>query len=325
MTKAPPAWETLSARFEQQHWPQAALYVVATPIGNLMDLSLRAWYVLGMVDAIAAEDTRSSRPLLQAWNIDTPLLAAHRHNEREAGAAIIERLAQGQRIALISDAGAPAISDPGGRLVQDVRQAGFEVVVVPGPSAAIAALMASGASTDQHPAFTFLGFLPNKQAARQRTLRQWQSVTSSLVMFEAPHRIISLIEDLRVVFGDQRQVSLCRELTKRFEQTVTLSLQASVPWIQADHHREKGEYVVVLHPVQALGLSDGSRDGMQDGTQDGTQDEAWQSAQRLAWMGALLSTLSTRDAAKVMAKALSLPKDECYANLLAYAKNYSRP
>ena len=159
MSNAPPDWEELNARLEQHHWPKSALYVVATPIGNLMDLSLRAWYVLGLVDAIAAEDTRSSRPLLQAWHIDTPLIAAHRHNEREAGVAIIERLTQGQRVALISDAGAPAISDPGGQLVQDVRGAGFEVVVVPGPSAAIAALMASGASTDQYPTFTFLGFL----------------------------------------------------------------------------------------------------------------------------------------------------------------------
>ena len=309
MSNAPPDWEELNARLEQHHWPKSALYVVATPIGNLMDLSLRAWYVLGLVDAIAAEDTRSSRPLLQAWHIDTPLIAAHRHNEREAGVAIIERLTQGQRVALISDAGAPAISDPGGQLVQDVRGAGFEVVVVPGPSAAIAALMASGASTDQYPTFTFLGFLPNKQAARQRVLRQWTGEGSSLVMFEAPHRISGLLDDLCVVFGEQRRISLCRELTKRFEQTVTLPLHESASWVQADPHREKGEYVVVLHPLAQPALSEED------------QEQAWQSPERLAWMGALLSVLSTRDAAKVMTQALGLPKDVCYAQLLAYSRD----
>lgn len=299
-------WEDIDARFAQQHWPAGALYVVATPIGNLMDLSLRAWYVLRMVDAIAAEDTRSSRALLQAWQVDTPLMAAHRHNERQATATIIERLAQGERIALISDAGAPAISDPGGQLVQDVRAAGFEVVALPGPSAAIAALMTSGASTDRDPAFVFLGFLPNKSAARQRVLRHWQADKLSLVMFEAPHRIGGLLADLQAVFDGQRQVSLCRELTKRFEQTVTLPIQTSVDWVKEDSNRQKGEYVVVVHPPATMVLSEVD------------QDEAWQSPERRAWMGALLATLSTRDAAKIMAQALGLPKDECYGRLLKH-------
>lgn len=300
--------DDIQARLAQQHWPKPALYVVATPIGNLMDLSLRAWHVLRLVDVIAAEDTRSSRALLQAWQIDTPLMAAHRHNERQATASIIEQLSAGARIALVSDAGAPAVSDPGGQLVQDVRAAGFEVVVVPGPSAAIGALMASGACTDQDPMFVFLGFLPNKSAARQRVLRHWQATQASLVMFEAPHRIVGLLTDLQAVFAGQRQVSLCRELTKRFETTVTLSLAESLNWVKADPHRQKGEYVVVVHPP--LGHPS-SHEG---------QDLAWQSPERRAWMDALLSSLSTRDAAKIMARALDLPKDECYAQLLAHAR-----
>jgi 16S rRNA (cytidine1402-2'-O)-methyltransferase len=313
MSHSAKLWEDIEARLAQQHWPESALYVVATPIGNLLDLSWRAWHVLRLVDAIAAEDTRSSATLLKAWHIDTPLMAAHRHNERQAAVAVIERLNRGERVALISDAGSPAISDPGGQLVADVRAAGFEVVVVPGPSAAIAALMASGASTDRDPGFVFLGFLPNKSAARQRAIRQWQGASESLVMFEAPHRIVALLMDLETVLGGHRQVSLCRELTKRFEQTVTLALDQAVAWVTADGHRQRGEYVVVIHPSEQRTLS-----------QD-DQDQAWQTPQRRAWMGALLSALSTRDAAKVMSQALGLPKDACYARLLEYRHNGSGP
>ena len=306
-TALTPNWQGLVERLQEQHWPQAALYVVATPIGNLMDLSLRAWYTLRLADVIAAEDTRSSRALLQAWAIDTPLITAHRHNERQATQAVLQRLGQGQRVAMISDAGAPAISDPGGALVQAVRTAGFDVVALPGACALVTALMATGVTTDEEPAFGFLGFLPARQAARQRALGAWRGFDGALVLYEAPHRIAALLEDLHAVFGGERQVSLARELTKRFEQTVSLSLAQAADWVGADRHREQGEYVVILHPVKRTPVSDEET------------DLDWQHPERQAWMAALLSALSTRDAAKVMAKALGLSKDICYRQLLVHS------
>lgn len=153
-------WKRLIERVGTQSWPAATLYVVATPIGNLADLSVRAWQTLLRCDVVAAEDTRSTRPLLQAWGIETPLMSAHRHNEASAAEAIVERLHRGERVALVSDAGAPAVSDPGARIVKAVREAGFTVVPLPGASAVITALMATGVTTDENPAFAFAGFLP---------------------------------------------------------------------------------------------------------------------------------------------------------------------
>ena len=153
-------WQSMMDKVQGQVWPQSCLYVVATPIGNMGDLSLRGWQALELCDIIAAEDTRATRPFLQAWGIQTPLMAAHRHNEAQAAQAIIERLEQGQRVALVSDAGAPAVSDPGARVVRSVREAGFQVVPLPGASAVITALMGSGATSDENPAFAFAGFMP---------------------------------------------------------------------------------------------------------------------------------------------------------------------
>lgn len=306
-TSLTPAWQDLLGRVQQQHWPKPALYVVATPIGNLTDLSLRAWHALRIADVIAAEDTRTSQTLLKAWHIDTPLMAAHRHNERAATASILQRLEDGECVALISDAGAPAVSDPGGQLVQDVRAAGFQVVAIPGASALITALMATGVTTDAQPAFAFLGFLPARQAQRQRALGRWLGADTALVMYEAPHRIGDLVSDLMQVFGQARRVSLARELTKRFEETVTMLLQDARTWIDADRHREQGEYVVVLHPPES---------GVEVVSDD---DDLWQTPERQAWMSALLSVLSTRDAAKVMARALGVPKDVCYAQLVIHS------
>lgn len=303
-----PPWQDLMGRLEQQQWPKSALYVVATPIGNLADFSLRGWYALRLADVIAAEDTRTSQALLQAWHVDTPLIAAHRHNERAATAEVLRRLELGERVALISDAGAPAISDPGGQLVQDVRDAGFAVVAIPGASAAITALMATGVTTDVQPTFAFLGFLPAKQAGRQRQLRRWLGADTALVMYEAPHRIVDLLRDLVEVFGPSRQVSLARELTKRFEETVSLSLSESEAWVSANAHREQGEYVVMLHAPSR-----------QTAPSEDEVNDAWQTPERQAWMAALLSVVSTRDAAKVMARALGEPKDVCYAQLLAHS------
>jgi 16S rRNA (cytidine1402-2'-O)-methyltransferase len=300
--------DRIIGRLALQNWPESTLYVVATPIGNLADLSLRAWYALSHVNVIAAEDTRSSKTLIQAWGIDTPLMAAHRHNERQAAQQIIQRLEQGQRVALISDAGAPAISDPGGHLVQDVRSAGFNVIALPGPNAAITALMATGATTDEHPMFCFMGFLPTKSAGRQRALQPWLSYEGALVMYEAPHRLAGLISDLVALFAGHRRISLAKELTKRFEQVATLSLDQAMEWLVHDPMREQGEYVVVLHPP-------GKNLPLQDDV-----DMQWLTPERQAWMSALLSQLSTRDAAKLMSQALGQPKDICYRHLIVHAK-----
>ncbi len=299
-------WLSIQERIEQQDWPKPALYVVATPIGNLADLTPRARYALELADVIAAEDTRSSRPLLQAWGIHTPLIAAHRHNERQVTEDVLDRLQAGERVALISDAGAPAISDPGGQLVQDIKAAGFRVVSLPGASACITALMSVGATTDERPWFVFLGFPPARSAARLKMLERWKDFEGAVVMYEAPHRLDALLRDMNVTFESSRDVSLARELTKRFEEVVTLPLAGALAWLKDDMHREQGEYVVIVHPDRA-------RVDSQD-----ADDSQWQSADRQAWMGALTESLSTRDASKVMAKALGVPKDVCYRELLRF-------
>lgn len=234
------AWARVAERVAGQHWPASTLYVVATPIGNLGDLGLRAWHALQRADVIAAEDTRASRTLLDAWGVGTPLMAAHRHNEAAAAQAICERLAQGQRVALVSDAGAPAVSDPGARVVRAVREAGFAVVPVPGPSAVIAALMGSGVTTDENPAYAFAGFAPSKAAARQRWLRTWCALPAPVVMFESPHRLAATLADLLEVCGPARLVTVARELTKRFEEIATFPLSEAAAWLAADPHREQG-------------------------------------------------------------------------------------
>ena len=298
----------MSTRVANQDWPTPALYVVATPIGNLGDLSLRAWYALGLVNLIAAEDTRATRVLLSAWGLDTPLISAHRHNETQAAQQIIERLAQGERVALVSDAGAPAVSDPGGLVVAAVRQAGFKVVALPGPSAVITALMSLGVTSDENPAFAFLGFAPNKHSARLSWLRQASSFNGALVFYEAPHRIQAAMTDVVEVFGSQRMVSLARELTKKFEETVSQPAASLLDWFKAAPHREQGEYVVVVHPLGRMTAVTQENDGLSSNTLE--------QAEHQAWADALLGALSVRDASKVMAQATGLAKDACYALLL---------
>jgi len=293
------AWRRVAERVAGQHWPEATLYVVATPIGNLGDLGLRAWHALQRADVIAAEDTRASRTLLDAWGVTTPLMAAHRHNEAAAAQAICERLAQGQRVALVSDAGAPAVSDPGARIVRAVRQAGHAVVPVPGPSAVIAALMGSGVTSDENPAYAFAGFPPAKAAARQRWLRSWAALPAPVVMFESPHRLQAALADLLDVCGPQRGLTVARELTKRFEEIATFSLGEAADWLQADPHRTQGEFVLILH---AAPQDD-------DGAEAGPQADVL--------LDALLESLSVRDAARVAAKATGLPRDVLYNRALA--------
>lgn len=230
-----------------QHYPAGTLYVVATPIGNLADLSLRAIHVLSLVDAIACEDTRHSAPLLRQIGIDDkPLLAVHEHNERGAASAVLARLALGERVAYISDAGTPAISDPGAALVAAVRQAGYGALPVPGPSSTIAALSVAGDATGG-PA-CLLGFLPARGGERQSALQAMAADCRTQVLFEAPHRIIALATSLATLCGT-RQVTLCRELTKQFETVATLPAADLKAWLQADANRARGEFVLVVHAM----------------------------------------------------------------------------
>jgi 16S rRNA (cytidine1402-2'-O)-methyltransferase len=234
----------------QQSYPTATLYIVATPIGNVTDITVRALHVLGMVDAVACEDTRNTGHLLTRFGISRPLLAAHQHNEREVADKIIARLLSGERIALVSDAGTPGVSDPGARIVDAVRAAGLRVVPVPGASAAVTALSASGLVNDQ---FYFVGFLPAKAKQRETALQQLLTVSATMVFYEAPHRILDCLEALTAMFEPQRQVVFARELTKLFEEIHRCPLADAVAWVKADAHREKGEYVVLLEGAATEG------------------------------------------------------------------------
>ncbi len=225
---------------------KCALYVVATPIGNLSDISLRALEVLAHVDVIAAEHVQNSRHLLSYHSIalkHTQLIALHQHNEAAIANKIRAFLAEGKSVALITDAGTPAISDPGAMLVQRVREKAFTVVPVPGANAAVCALSAAGI-TDPH--FLFYGFLPAKSGLRQRELKTLAPLHYTLIFYEAPHRIMESLEDMATILGAQRQLTIARELTKLFETIHTCSLSEATAWIAADMHRQKGEFVLIV-------------------------------------------------------------------------------
>lgn len=232
-----------------QHYPSATLYVVATPIGNLADISLRALQVLAMVDAIACEDTRHTQPLLRTYGIatgaDKPLLAVHEHNEAQAAEQVIARLQRGERVAFVSDAGTPAVSDPGARLVALVRAAGLRVVPLPGASSVITVLSVAGITQDT--GFQFIGFLPTKAMERDTAVLKLQSLTGALVLLEAPHRIEAVAKALAVL--GERQITIGRELTKQFEEIATVSAAGFSDWLQADSNRTRGEFALVLHPM----------------------------------------------------------------------------
>ncbi|MFJ9993780.1 16S rRNA (cytidine(1402)-2'-O)-methyltransferase [Pseudomonas putida] len=219
------------------------LYVVATPIGNLDDMSARALKVLAGVALIAAEDTRHSVRLLQHFGIETPLAACHEHNERDEGSRFITRLLAGDDVALVSDAGTPLISDPGYHLVRQARAAGVRVVPVPGACALIAALSAAGLPSDR---FIFEGFLPAKAAGRRARLEQVKEEPRTLIFYEAPHRILECLEDMATVFGGERPAVLARELTKTFETLKGLPLAELRAFVAADANQQRGECVVLV-------------------------------------------------------------------------------
>lgn len=222
------------------------LWVVATPIGHRDDLSARAIGTLRAVDVIAAEDTRHSRPLLVHHGIDTPLIALHEHNERDAVEAIVRRLRAGESVALISDAGTPLISDPGFRLVRAAREAGVRCVPVPGACAAIAALSVAGLPSDR---FVFEGFLPPKAAARRQRLLELAGDARTLIFYESSHRVAESLADMRDVFGAERHAVLARELTKMFETVLDEPLAALASRVAADADQQRGECVILVGGV----------------------------------------------------------------------------
>jgi 16S rRNA (cytidine1402-2'-O)-methyltransferase len=230
------------------------LYVVATPIGNLGDLSARAREVLARVQLIAAEDTRHTRQLLQAFGIDTALTSLHEHNEMHKSEALISRLMAGESIALVSDAGTPLISDPGFDLVANARKRGIAIAVVPGPCAAIAALSIAGLPTDR---FVFEGFLPAKNAARVARLRELATERRTMIFYEAPHRLLEVLRDLAAELGAERAASVSRELTKRFETTYTATLAHLSEIAEQNADMSRGEIVIVVsgNPVEASAQS----------------------------------------------------------------------
>lgn len=280
----------------QQH-PAGALYVVATPIGNLADITLRAVHVLGLVDAVACEDTRVTGGLLRHLGLDKPLIALHQHNEAGAARGVVDRLAQGQRVAYASDAGTPAVSDPGAVLVAAVAAAGHRVLPIPGASSAVAALSAAGDAAAQ--GFAFIGFAPAKGAERRAWLQAACAAPGCQVLFEAPHRIGALLDALAEAVP-QRRVTLCRELTKQFETIVTTPAADLPAWLAADANRGRGEFVLVLHAVPAVAAAD---------------DALPAEAERL--LGPLLRDLPLKQAVSLAAELSGAPRNALYQRALA--------
>jgi 16S rRNA (cytidine1402-2'-O)-methyltransferase len=241
--------QAAAAAAGHQTFECGALYVVATPIGNLADITLRALHVLARVEVVACEDTRTSGALLAHYGLRKPLLAVHAHNEQAASAPVLAHLARGESVALVTDAGTPAISDPGARLVAAAAEAGFRVVPVPGPSSVVAALSAAGDVRGE--GCHFVGFLPAKGAERQARLQSVLAAAVTFALFEAPHRIEALAGEL-AAHAPERRVTLARELTKQFESIESMPAAALRPWLAADAQRRRGEFVVVVHaPARA--------------------------------------------------------------------------
>ncbi|HEY9201948.1 MAG TPA: 16S rRNA (cytidine(1402)-2'-O)-methyltransferase [Gammaproteobacteria bacterium] len=275
---------------------QGTLYIVATPIGNLSDISQRALEVLRQVDLVAAEDTRHSKPLLHHYGIDKAMLAYHEHNEEQLTPKLVQRLLDGESIALISDAGTPLLSDPGYRLVKMAHEAGLRVSPVPGACAAIAALSASGLATDR---FLFAGFPPHKQGARQRFYEGLHQQTSTLIFYESSHRVLDSVTDMRDVFGAERAIVLAREISKTFETIHSTTLGALPEWIAADANQQKGEFVLVVQ---------------------GAIEQADALAVELEHvLGVLLEELPVKQAAQMAARITGLKKNQVYQRALQLA------
>ena len=266
------------------------LFIVATPIGNLDDITFRAVKTLKSVDLVLAEDTRHSQKILNHFNIKTPISAFHDYNEREKCNTVIDKLKQGDSIALISDAGTPLISDPGYILVSAAKKNSVNVVPIPGPSALIAALSASGIPSDS---FSFFGFLPSKQNARIKTLKTFASRPETIIVYESPKRIMATLTDMLFVFGEEREVCLAKELTKTFETILTTNISNLIDYISADPGHQKGEFVLLISSTAKKG-----------------QLELDQQLDRL--LPVLCSEMGSSKAAKLAAKITGIDKKYCY-------------
>jgi len=226
---------------------QSAIYIVATPIGNLADISNRAISILQAVDQIAAEDTRHSAQLLAHLGIKKPLIALHDHNERSISDSLLKQVQEGLAIAIISDAGTPLISDPGYYLVHTAHALGVTVIPIPGPSALICALSASGLATDR---FSFEGFLPAKTQARQQKLQDLAKELRTMVFYEAPHRVLEALSDMQEIFGVDRRACMARELTKKFETIFAGTLAQLLEFVNSDSNQQRGEFVLMVAGAQ---------------------------------------------------------------------------
>jgi 16S rRNA (cytidine1402-2'-O)-methyltransferase len=275
-----------------------SLYVVATPLGNLRDLTLRALDVLATASVIAAEDTRVTATLLRHYGIATSAISLHAHNEAARVQKLIAMLAAGQSVALVSDAGTPAISDPGARLVRAVRDAGYPVVPLPGASALATAVSAAGLEAES---FAFLGFLPQQAKARRERLAAFADAPAAIVVYEAPHRVRATVADLAAALGGDRALVVGRELTKAFETITRLTLGEADAWFAADANRERGEFVLIVdvRPTAPRGTADAL------------------SADAERWLAALLEELPPARAARVVAAATGIKRDVIYARALA--------
>ena len=298
------ALDTARAAAGMQHYPEATLYVVATPIGNLADITLRALHVLQLVNAIACEDKRHTQPLLRQYGIDKPLLAVHQHNELEAAQGVVDRLQRGERVAYVSDAGTPAVSDPGARLVAAVRAAGFKVMPLPGASSVTTVLSAAGVtraegSADNGSSFVFAGFLPTKAGERDQAIELLRADSRATVILEAPHRIEALARAMAVLQG--RLVTVGRELTKQFEEIATMPAQDLAAWLDAGPQRTRGEFALVLHAAAP-----------HEGPDDSTRV-----------LKLLLAALPLKTAVKLTADITGAPRNELYDTALKLKTNES--
>nr|WP_284308516.1 16S rRNA (cytidine(1402)-2'-O)-methyltransferase [Hydrogenophaga electricum] len=274
-----------------QHYPQGTLYMVATPIGNLADIGLRALHVLDLADTVACEDTRHTAALLQAYGLHKPLLALHEHNEAQAAQTVVQRLQAGGRVAYVSDAGTPGVSDPGARLCAAVAAAGLRCVPLPGASSVTALLSVAGLGGGDS-RFVFAGFLPPKSTERRQAVQALAADPRTTVLLEAPHRIVALAADLAVL--GERAVTVGRELTKQFEQVAQMPASALPAWFDADPNRQRGEFALILHPAPTR-------------ADDDTLDAA-----TLKTLDRLLAELPVKTAVKVCADITGAPRNRLY-------------
>lgn len=276
-----------------QSCPTGALYVVGLPIGNLGDITLRALWILAQADVVAAEDTRETRKLFDKFGISVKLLSVREHNERHGADQIIELLTQGQRVALVTDAGTPGVSDPGARAVKAVREAGFQVIPVPGASAVVTALSAAGLDGA---GFSFVGFVPPQPKARRKALAYWAARREPFVIYEAPHRVVDVLEDLAAAVEPERRVVVAREITKKFETFTALTGATLADW--AKTHEARGEYVILIDEAPRV--------------------EETVSEEGMAWLRLLADELPSSKLAAVAAKVTGCPRDELYQMICSF-------